>query len=73
MTKEFETTLNSAEGPVDGVVTERENGGQAWEFKSIDGTIEVVIAKDEDGEWRRIGGTQPYLSAWVDELAEKIQ
>jgi hypothetical protein len=70
--KQFETTLHSSEGAIDGMVTEREADGDAWEFKSIDGTIELVIAKDEDGAWRRIGGTQPYLSAWVDELAEKV-
>jgi len=73
MNRQFETKLRSPQGLVDGVVTEKNADGTAWEFKSIDGTLHLVIARDEEGEWQRIGGTEPYLSSWIDELAAKVE
>jgi len=73
MNRQFETKLKSPQGSVDGVVTEKNADGTAWEFKSIDGTLHLLIARDEEGEWQRIGGTEPYLSAWIDELAAKVE
>ena len=41
-------------------------------FKSLDDTLHLVIAIDNKGKWQRIDGTEPYLSGWVDELAEQV-
>ena len=60
MRKQFETTLAGVEGPVDGIVNQINNEGSAWDFKSI------------DGNWMRVGGTEPYLSSWTEELAKKV-
>jgi len=73
MNSQFETKLRSPQGLVDGVVTRIGPDGAAWEFKSIDGDLHLVIARDEEGEWQRIGGTEPYLSSWIDELAAKVE
>jgi len=72
MNRQFETKLSSPQGLIDGVVTRKNEDGTAWEFKSIDGDMHLVIARDEEGEWQRIGGTEPYLSSWIDELAAKV-
>ena len=72
MKKQFETTLTGPDSPIDGIADQLNDDGSAWEFKSIDGSLHLVIAKDEDGNWQRIEGTEPYLSSWIDELAEKI-
>jgi len=72
MRKQFETTLAGVEGPVDGIVNQINNEGSAWDFKSIDGTVHVDIARDIDGNWMRVGGTEPYLSSWTEELAKKV-
>jgi len=72
MNRQFETKLSSPQGLIDGVVTRKNEDGTAWEFKSIDGDLHLVIARDEEGEWQRIGGTEPYLSSWIDELAAKV-
>ena len=68
----FETTLNSPEGPVDGIVHQMNDAASAWEFKSIDGTVYLAIAQDGDGNWMRAGGTEPYLSSWTEELVDKV-
>ena len=72
MNRQFETKLSSPQGLIDGVVTRKNEDGTAWEFKSIDGDMHLVISRDEEGEWQRIGGTEPYLSSWIDELAAKV-
>jgi hypothetical protein len=72
MKKQFEATLTGPDGPIDGIVDQVTDDGSAWEFKSIDGNFHLVIARDEDGKWERIDGTEPYLSSWIDELAEKV-
>jgi hypothetical protein len=72
MRKQFETTLAGDEGPVDGIVNQINDEGSAWDFKSIDGTVHVDIARDIDGNWMRVGGTKPYLSSWTEELAKKV-
>jgi hypothetical protein len=73
MAEQFETRLMSAEELIDGIMTRKSPDGGVWEFKSIDGTVELVIGRDEHGKWERIGGTEPYLSSWVDELARHIK
>ena len=74
MKDQLETTLTGSDGPVDGIVSplQLKNHTQAFEFKSLDGTLHLVIAADNKGKWHRIDGTEPYLSGWVDELAEHV-
>jgi hypothetical protein len=74
MREQFEATLTGTDGPVDGIVSplSLKNYPQAYEFKSLDDTLHLVIAIDNKGKWQRIDGTEPYLSGWVDELAEQI-
>ena len=74
MKEQFEAALTGTEGPVDGVVSplNLKNYTQAYEFKSLDGTLHLVIATANKGRWQRIDGTEPYLSGWVDELAEQV-
>jgi len=72
MTASFETKLSSPDGSIDGIVYKMNNNGAAWEFKSIDGTVYLTIARDSDGNWMRTGGTEPYLSSWTEELVKKV-
>jgi hypothetical protein len=72
MRRQFETKLGSADGPVDGVVHQLNDEGSAWDFRSIDGTIHLVIARDSEGNWIRADGTEPYLSSWTEELVKKV-
>jgi len=73
MKEQFEATLTGTDGAVDGIVNplSLKNYPQAYEFKSLDDTLHIVIAMDK-GRWQRIDGTEPYLSGWVDELAEQV-
>lgn len=74
MKEQFETTLTGTDGPVDGIVNpiNLNNYARAYEFKSLDDTLHLVIAINNKGKWQRIDGTEPYLSGWVDELAEQV-
>lgn len=74
MKEQFEATLTGTDGPVDGIVNplNLKNYSQAYEFKSLDDTLHLVIATDNKGKWHRIVGTEPYLSGWIDELAERV-
>lgn len=73
MEQQFSATLTGTDSEIDGTAQQVSRPGylNAYEFKSIDGTLHLVIGKDEDGEWIRIDGTDPYLSSWIDELAEQ--
>lgn len=73
MKKQFETTLTGPDSLIDGIADQLNDDGDAWEFKSIDGSLHLVIAKDEEGHWERIGGTDRYLTSWINELAEKAE
>jgi len=73
MKKQFEAMLTGPDSPIDGIVDQVNDDGSAWQFKSIDGSLHLVIAKDDEGNWQRVEGTEPYLSSWIDELAEKIE
>lgn len=73
MKEQFETTLSSPDEAVDGIAGPVGSDGRAWEFKSIDGSVHIIIAMDDRNDWHRIGGTEPFLTSWVDELAEKIE
>jgi hypothetical protein len=74
MEGQFEATLTGSDSAIDGVVTPINYAmyGRAYDFKSLDGTLHLVIGKDKKGQWERIDGTEPYFSGWVDELAEQI-
>jgi hypothetical protein len=74
MKQQFEAILTGSDSDVDGIVTQINFDGfsNAYEFKSIDNNLHLIIAKDEDGNWVRLAGTEPYLSSWVDELAQQI-
>jgi len=72
MRKQFETKLSGTDGPVDGMVHQLNDDASAWDFKSIDGTIHLVIARDSEGNWMRADGTEPYLSSWTEELVRKV-
>lgn len=73
MEQQFDATLTGTDSEIDGTAQQIRHAdySEAFEFRSIDGTLHLVIAKDEDGEWIRIDGTEPYLSSWIDELAEQ--
>lgn len=74
MKQQFEAILTGSDSDVDGIVTQINFDGfsSAYEFKSIDNSLHLIIAKDDDGKWVRLAGTEPYLSSWVDELALQI-
>ncbi|MBL4678096.1 MAG: hypothetical protein JKY70_18105 [Mucilaginibacter sp.] len=67
--EEFDAVLTGTDTEVNGTVTT--NAG-AYTFKAIDDSLEITITRDGEGNWERISGTEPYLSGWVDELAEQI-
>jgi aryl-alcohol dehydrogenase-like predicted oxidoreductase len=72
MENQFEATLTGSDSPIEGTVNTVNDNGLAYEFLSYDGTLHLIIAKDADGHWTRIGGTEPYFTGWVGELAEQI-
>lgn len=74
MKQQFAATLTGSDYPVDGTVTKIsfDGYGNAYEFKSIDNNLHLVIARDDDGNWIRLAGTEPFLGSWVDELAGQI-
>lgn len=71
MEQQFEAVLTGTDTPVNGVVTQLNNG--AYQFNALDESLQLTIARDENGHWERIAGSEPYLSGWVDELAEQLQ
>jgi len=70
----FETILSGTDGPIDGLVSATDQNGavKKYTFSSFDGTLNLVIAKDGNGNWERVSSTDPYLSGWVDELGGQI-
>ncbi|RCH55243.1 hypothetical protein DJ568_08640 [Mucilaginibacter hurinus] len=71
----IEATLTGSDSEVPGTVRQIGYDGfdNAYEFTSIDGTLQLVIARDEDGHWVRVAGSEPYFSGWVDELVEQLK
>ncbi|RYU92287.1 hypothetical protein EWM62_02290 [Mucilaginibacter terrigena] len=70
MEQQLEAVLTGSDSPVNGIVTQATNG--IYEFNSLDGSLQLTIARNEHGRWERIAGSEPYLSGWVDELAEQV-
>lgn len=75
MEQQFEAILTGTDTSIEGTVTQlnHDEFGEAYQFISDDDTLHLVIARDTHGQWFRVSGTDPYLSGWVDELAEQIQ
>jgi hypothetical protein len=71
MEQQFEAVLTGSDTPVNGIVTQTNNG--IYEFRALDDSLQLTIARNEHGNWERIAGSEPYLSGWVEELAEQIQ
>ncbi len=69
----YDIILTGSDGPVEGIARNLEytGGDEAYEFNSVDETIQLVIAR-QDGQWVRVAGSDPYLIGWADELAEQI-
>lgn len=74
MKQQFEAMLSGSDATVDGIVSKINFDGfiDAYEFESIDNSLHLIIAKDDDGKWVRLAGTEPYLSGWVQELVQQI-
>lgn len=70
----FETYLTGTDEQIEGLVSTvtQADEGRQYEFSSFDGSLTLVIAKDEHGHWQRLSSTEPYLSGWTDELGEQI-
>lgn len=75
MAQQFEAILTGSDSQIEGVVNSviHDGGTEAYEFRSLDDSLHLIIAKDAEGNWERIGGSEPYFSGWVDELAEQIK
>jgi len=67
---EFNATLTGSDGEVSGIVKRMPNG--VYRFTSIDESLVLVIAKDAEGQWQRVDGTEPYFASWIAELVEQI-
>ncbi|HVW95001.1 MAG TPA: hypothetical protein VHA56_03450 [Mucilaginibacter sp.] len=74
MKQQIAATLSGSDFPVEGVARHIKFDGyqDAFEFKSIDNNLHLIIARDDDGEWIRVAGTEPYLGSWVEELARQV-
>lgn len=74
MKQQFDAILTGTDSPIDGIVNKitSDDFVNAYEFKSIDNSLHLLIAKNEKGKWQRIAGTEPYLSSWVEELVQQI-
>ena len=70
----FETTLTGSDGVIDGVVTPVNHASfkDIYQFTSLDDQLHLTIAKDYTGKWIRVAGSEPYFSAWVNELSEHV-
>ena len=73
--EQFEAILTGTDNTIDGIVQgiTYPNFSNTYEFKSVDGTLHLIIAKEADGQWIRLTGTEPFLSSWIDELAEQVE
>jgi hypothetical protein len=74
MEQQFDAILTGSDSQIEGVASAVNYSGytEAFEFKAIDETLHLVIAKEADGTWIRVAGSEPYFAGWVDELVEQI-
>lgn len=70
----IDVTLTGSDTPVEGIAKHIGYDGysEAYEFKSTDNTLHLIIAKGNDGKWQRVAGTEPYFSGWINELLEQV-
>lgn len=69
--QQFDAVLTGSDSDVNGIVTKHDNG--TYEFNSLDGSLQLVIARNGDGHWERVAGTDPYFTGWIDQLVEQIK
>ena len=74
MNTQINATLTGSDSPVGGLARYISYPGftDAYEFLSTDGTLHLIIARNNNGNWTRVAGTDPYFSGWVAELAEQV-
>jgi hypothetical protein len=73
MNTPIDVTLTGSDSPIEGIANQVSyDGRNAYEFLSTDETLHLIIARDSDGQWHRVAGTDPYFGGWVDELAGQI-
>ncbi|WP_342644293.1 hypothetical protein [Mucilaginibacter sp. CSA2-8R] len=74
MEQQFDAVLTGSDSSVEGIATMINYPGynRAYEFSAIDGTIQMLIVQDPNGQWHRVSGSEPYFAGWVDELVEQI-
>lgn len=74
MKQQFEANLTGSDATINGIVTQINYKGfdNVYEFESIDNNLHLIIAKDNEGKWFRLAGTEPYLPVWIDELVSQI-
>ncbi|MEO7212139.1 hypothetical protein [Mucilaginibacter sp.] len=70
MQQQFDAMLTGSDSEVNGIATRLDSG--AYEFNSLDGSLQLIIARNADGKWERLAGTEPYFGGWIDEFAEQI-
>ena len=74
MKQQFEAVLSGSDSPVDGIASRLDFDGfaDAYEFESTDNSLHLIIAKDEDGKWQRVAGTEPYFRPGLKNLLNKL-
>lgn len=74
MSTAIEVTLTGSDNPIEGLAQAIKYPGftAAYEFLSTDETLHLIIARDADGKWIRVAGTDPYFSSWVAELTGQV-
>ena len=74
MKQQFEAILTGSDTSIYGIASRISFDGydNAYEFKSIDNSLHLIIAQDDDNQWQRIAGTEPFLQVWIDELVKQI-
>ena len=74
MRQEFNAILTGTDSRIDGIATpvNAYSYSDAYRFTSFDDTLHLTIARDEQGQWHRIDGSEPYLASWTEELAQQI-
>lgn len=74
MSTTIEATLTGSDSPIEGAAHAVNYPGfaEAYEFLSTDETLHLIIARNTEGKWIRVAGTDPYFSSWVGELAEQV-
>ncbi|NNU34608.1 hypothetical protein HK413_11905 [Mucilaginibacter sp. S1162] len=75
MEQQFNATLTGTDGPVNGIIQHVTHSGykNAYQFDAIDDTLHLVIAPDQNGNWHKIAGTEPYLLVGLMKWPNKLR